>query len=388
MCMRSRFPGRGFKGPLQSKAPEEALGQPLETEAGNSSPAPLAERMGEPQSSSGHQEESSSGGATSHIVSVESRPPSLESEESHNEERLYPAHLGVRHEETMSWPDQEGEQRQLGTLELQQQLLQQQMSIPTELSQTAENTNSLNASDSNSAGTFPVTNSTEQTTAEESTGANIIDTQLDLLSLAQQGTNEVRDLAIENDVGSELVTSNMNNNNPQLQQQQQQTPKGPKVFNSKSGLTGPERARQEEKQVTARKTFDWEHRREEFKPRGPGEEPNAAPPRTELTEDGVDWEAVRHANVEEVANVIKERGLNWILAGRIKVCTQSRSPKSSLFYSGKLATFTFYLSIFFLFSHMSIPCLRLESAPRMSLSVRILIHRCQSTSVNLNLLLK
>lgn len=342
MCMRSRFPGRGFKGPLQSKAPEEALGQPLETEAGNSSPAPLAERMGEPQSSSGHQEESSSGGATSHIVSVESRPPSLESEESHNEERLYPAHLGVRHEETMSWPDQEGEQRQLGTLELQQQLLQQQMSIPTELSQTAENTNSLNASDSNSAGTFPVTNSTEQTTAEESTGANIIDTQLDLLSLAQQGTNEVRDLAIENDVGSELVTSNMNNNNPQLQQQQQQTPKGPKVFNSKSGLTGPERARQEEKQVTARKTFDWEHRREEFKPRGPGEEPNAAPPRTELTEDGVDWEAVRHANVEEVANVIKERGLNWILAGRIKVCTQSRSPQSSLFYS-ILANYSSYL---------------------------------------------
>lgn len=353
MCMRSRFPGRGFKGPLQSKAPEEALGQPLETEAGNSSPAPLAERMGEPQSSSGHQEESSSGGATSHIVSVESRPPSLESEESHNEERLYPAHLGVRHEETMSWPDQEGEQqRQLGTLELQQQLLQQQMSIPTELSQTAENTNSLNASDSNSAGTFPVTNSTEQTTAEESTGANIIDTQLDLLSLAQQGTNEVRDLAMENDVGSELVTSNMNNNiNPQLQQQQQQTPKGPKVFNSKSGLTGPERARQEEKQVTARKTFDWEHRREEFKPRGPGEEPNAAPPRTELTEDGVDWEAVRHANVEEVASVIKERGLNWILAGRIKVCTQSQSI---LFWQTTVATFNFNLSIvYLLLSHVN-----------------------------------
>ena len=353
MCMRSRFPGRGFKGPLQSKAPEEALGQPLETEAGNSSPAPLAERMGELQSSSGHQEESSSGGATSHIVSVESRPPSLESEESHNEERLYPAHLGVRHEVTMSWPDQEGEQRQLGTLELQQQLLQQQMSIPTELSQTAENTNSLNASDSNSAGTFPVTNSTEQTTAEESTGANIIDTQLDLLSLAQQGTNEVRDLAMENDVGSELVTSNINNNNPQLQQQQQQTPKGPKVFNSKSGLTSPERARQEEKQVTARKAFDWEHRREEFKPRGPGEEPNAAPPRTELTEDGVDWEAVRHANVEEVANVIKERGLNWILAGRIKVSTQSLSSKSSLFYSGKTSYVHFLTFNLFLLSHVN-----------------------------------
>jgi hypothetical protein len=38
-----------------------------------------------------------------------------------------------------------------------------------------------------------------------------------------------------------------------------------------------------------------------------------------MNEDGVDWEAVHHADVEVVAGVIKERGLNWILAGRIKV---------------------------------------------------------------------
>jgi hypothetical protein len=38
-----------------------------------------------------------------------------------------------------------------------------------------------------------------------------------------------------------------------------------------------------------------------------------------MNEDGVDWEAVRLADVEVIAEVIKERGFNWILAGRIKV---------------------------------------------------------------------
>lgn len=90
-------------------------------------------------------------------------------------------------------------------------------------------------------------------------------------------------------------------------------------YNPKTGLTGLERAKIEEKQVTARKSFDFSGLQEEFKPRLAGEERPPAPPRTELTEDGVDWEAVRSANVQEVADVIKERGLNWILAGRIKV---------------------------------------------------------------------
>jgi hypothetical protein len=90
-------------------------------------------------------------------------------------------------------------------------------------------------------------------------------------------------------------------------------------YNPKTGLTGLERAKLEEKQVTARKDFDFSGLQAEFKPRGQGEEPRPpAPARTDATEDGVDWEAVRSADVAEVADVIKERGLNWILAGRIK----------------------------------------------------------------------
>lgn len=41
--------------------------------------------------------------------------------------------------------------------------------------------------------------------------------------------------------------------------------------------------------------------------------------RTDETMDAVDWEAVRRAKVEEVADTIKQRGMNNILAGKIKV---------------------------------------------------------------------
>lgn len=46
-------------------------------------------------------------------------------------------------------------------------------------------------------------------------------------------------------------------------------------------------------------------------------------------EDGVDWEAVRTASLEEVADVIKERGQHFVLAGRIQVRTQ-RVPQEGL----------------------------------------------------------
>lgn len=41
--------------------------------------------------------------------------------------------------------------------------------------------------------------------------------------------------------------------------------------------------------------------------------------RDPFSADSVDWEAVRRADVKELANVIKERGMNFILSGRIKV---------------------------------------------------------------------
>jgi hypothetical protein len=58
-------------------------------------------------------------------------------------------------------------------------------------------------------------------------------------------------------------------------------------YNPKTGLTGLERAKLEEKQVTARKDFDFSGLQAEFKPRGQGEEPRPpAPARTDATEDG------------------------------------------------------------------------------------------------------
>jgi hypothetical protein len=41
--------------------------------------------------------------------------------------------------------------------------------------------------------------------------------------------------------------------------------------------------------------------------------------RDPFTAHSVDWEAVRHADVAEVADVIKERGMHYVLGGRIKV---------------------------------------------------------------------
>lgn len=44
--------------------------------------------------------------------------------------------------------------------------------------------------------------------------------------------------------------------------------------------------------------------------------------KTANTMDSVDWDAVRHADVKEVADAVKERGMNNKLAERIKVCTR------------------------------------------------------------------
>lgn len=48
--------------------------------------------------------------------------------------------------------------------------------------------------------------------------------------------------------------------------------------------------------------------------------------RDHKTTDALDWEAVRQANVVEVANTIEERGMNNVLAKKIKVenCRLSR----------------------------------------------------------------
>lgn len=59
-------------------------------------------------------------------------------------------------------------------------------------------------------------------------------------------------------------------------------------------------------------TFDWDSLRREAQANGRKRE------RTANTMDSLDWEAVRCADVNEIANTIKERGMNNMLAERIK----------------------------------------------------------------------
>lgn len=58
---------------------------------------------------------------------------------------------------------------------------------------------------------------------------------------------------------------------------------------------------------------DWDHLRKQANPAG------RERARTKNTLDSVDWDAVRCADVNEIADTIKERGMNNMLAARIKV---------------------------------------------------------------------
>lgn len=88
----------------------------------------------------------------------------------------------------------------------------------------------------------------------------------------------------------------------------------------KEVLTGIERARLEAVQVTARKSSKWNAVAESYNAKCKQAAMDAAAlPGTAAAEDGVDWEAIRCADLEEIADAIKERGMNWKLAGRIKV---------------------------------------------------------------------
>lgn len=59
--------------------------------------------------------------------------------------------------------------------------------------------------------------------------------------------------------------------------------------------------------------FNWDSLRKQVEADGKKRE------RTENTMDSLDWEAVRSAGVHEIADAIKERGMNNVLAGRIQV---------------------------------------------------------------------
>lgn len=77
-------------------------------------------------------------------------------------------------------------------------------------------------------------------------------------------------------------------------------------------LSGPERAKWEAGYVMKSQKERWEPLRTKIL-----SDPDYA--RDPLTVDCVDWDAVRIADVHEVSDVIKDRGMNNVLAGRLKV---------------------------------------------------------------------
>lgn len=75
-----------------------------------------------------------------------------------------------------------------------------------------------------------------------------------------------------------------------------------------------------------KEAIEWDYLRKQVESSGNKRE------RTDRSMDSVDWEAVRCADVDEIAQTIKERGMNNMLAERIKVKTKTKiSPISKSF---------------------------------------------------------
>eukprot|EP01018_Ginkgo_biloba_P008215 Gb_33270 [translate_table: standard] len=90
-------------------------------------------------------------------------------------------------------------------------------------------------------------------------------------------------------------------------------------FSSRKGsvsrITGVARANIEMSQGSSKSTFDWESvRRKVIEDYSCGVKRERDP----NTHDSVNWDAIRSAELEVIADTIRERGMNNILAGRIK----------------------------------------------------------------------
>ncbi|XP_043707730.1 transcriptional activator DEMETER-like isoform X2 [Telopea speciosissima] len=81
---------------------------------------------------------------------------------------------------------------------------------------------------------------------------------------------------------------------------------------SDDSATGSTKNLKAKKEAAKKKEFDWDSLRKQAYANGGKKE------RSSNTMDSLDWEAVRCANVNEIASAIKERGMNNMLAERIK----------------------------------------------------------------------
>ncbi len=371
MSMRARFPGRSFRGPLKTKAPEEMGDEPLENGCSRSMQQTMSDTADiaiAPPSLNLQEQQLADGGAQETLVNnngvVDNKfCGSLHphhSLNSHEELKQLPVQqqlAGPNWHEPMVMVEEMSE-----ALNVHSQDYQESNPLPALESRAAEEQsscreqmhisslkfanctqvhldNTKHQADDNSssssiiiqqpipafsvgsssivngkesglptlhntstaAAAAPIAITPENSLESSSSAAVCINVQLDLLSL--------QPIVDQSETNRELVNG------------------GDQVSRGKynpNGLTGADRARLEESQVSSKKTFDWEALRSQFAVKcetvhEDGSRTEALPARTCMNEDGVDWEAVHHADVEVVAGVIKERGLNWILAGRIKV---------------------------------------------------------------------
>lgn len=97
-----------------------------------------------------------------------------------------------------------------------------------------------------------------------------------------------------------------------LESTEKKTAHASDVRSSKINTDSPARKQKAEKEQV--KSFDWDSLRRQVQSEG------SMRGRSRDIMDSLDYEALRNADVHEISNCIKERGMNNMLAARIKVC--------------------------------------------------------------------
>ena len=356
MYLRARFPSRKFLRPVQTKSPGENIGEILQDDV-QFDTAPI-QTLEEAQISSSHEVSFS---CASTIFADERRQENPNSLESCHEMRDTPNRETSEFETSLSLGSE-------SHASLTSECHQEGIVLNSQPKQPPTTDTSVNVSAT--ASELNVT-STKCDVITNASGLGIMredtlfisgnESQGSLISSLEQGQNMMRSnqfsgnnlessaccipnveyilteevmmsglesqlelllLQHETDGGNGAVTNN--NLTEELQKED-------KLVAVNVVLTGPERARMEAEQVRARKSLKWELLAEKYNARCQQAAKDSTPPRSEMTEDGVDWEAVRCADLEEIADAIKERGMNWKLAGRIKVLTDRLAKVSILF---------------------------------------------------------
>ncbi|KAI3916621.1 hypothetical protein MKW98_026363 [Papaver atlanticum] len=142
----------------------------------------------------------------------------------------------------------------------------------------------------------------QSSTATESTKP--VETQAQMGCVMQQSHSNFVNLSHEN-LDAEVSTSLTNKQTSQKEQiRSSDGVFSGKTFNASKAKGKPDKEKKKE--------FDWDSLRRDVYQKGLKRE------KSNNTMDSLDWEAVRTADVSEIANAIKERGMNNMLAERIK----------------------------------------------------------------------